>query len=459
MTGLRRFTKSSGLTLSESYLGNLCERSFLSLWSYPNVYSDQGTGKEVCDVLVVFGDDLIIFSDKKCEFPDSGDPNRDWARWYRRAVVASEKQIFGAERWIRSFPDRLFLDQKGTQPFPLPLPPLDRARFHRIVVASGATTASAAHRGGTGSLRLWPIDVDHATKPFCVGRMDRSKGFIHVLDEVSLDAVMGALDTIVDFIWYLRKKENLIMAGRLASAEGEQELLARFLRNMGPDGLHDFAAFEDAALVLPMGDYERLRADPRYLAKIDADRVSYVWDGLIEEFCKNIRNRTLARGNDTPIEQIEMGVRLMASVSRFQRRNFANAMLRKYLSLPHGAWGVRIMGSTEPGSPRIAFIVLFQPRSRLDYDAYRQRRCGTLVAYCKVVKLIYPQFDYLVGLGMETAHEYGQSEDLVCLDATSWSESDREEAAQIQRDTGILTTVESTRCDDREYPDIRPDVS
>ena len=84
--------KSEGSTESERYLANLCEKSFLSLWSYPNVFRDQGRkggigdGKELCDLLVVFDQDVIIFSDKSCAFKDTGDTNRDWARWCSRAI-------------------------------------------------------------------------------------------------------------------------------------------------------------------------------------------------------------------------------------------------------------------------------------------------------------------------------------------------------------------------------------
>ncbi len=54
----------SPVTPSESYLSQLCRRAFLYLWSYPNLYRDQGHrgeghGKELCDLLVVFGNDLF----------------------------------------------------------------------------------------------------------------------------------------------------------------------------------------------------------------------------------------------------------------------------------------------------------------------------------------------------------------------------------------------------------------
>jgi hypothetical protein len=35
-------TRSDGVTPSERYLKRLCDRSFLSLWSYPGIFRDQG---------------------------------------------------------------------------------------------------------------------------------------------------------------------------------------------------------------------------------------------------------------------------------------------------------------------------------------------------------------------------------------------------------------------------------
>ncbi len=78
--------RADGTTSAERYLQKLCENAFLRLWSYPGVYRDQGKvgvtgdGKEVCDLLVVFENHIIIFSDKACVFPDSGDIEHDWAR-------------------------------------------------------------------------------------------------------------------------------------------------------------------------------------------------------------------------------------------------------------------------------------------------------------------------------------------------------------------------------------------
>ena len=53
---------SVGLTLSEALVAGLCERSFLTLWTHPNPVGKNG--KELCDCLMVCGDDIVIFSVK-----------------------------------------------------------------------------------------------------------------------------------------------------------------------------------------------------------------------------------------------------------------------------------------------------------------------------------------------------------------------------------------------------------
>jgi len=126
--------RADGTTPAERYLKRLCDKSFLSMWSYAGVHRDQGhnkkggDGKEICDLLVVFKDHIIIFSDKDCEFPKTGNIELDWSRWYRKAILKSAEQVWGAERWILTHPDRLFTDRACTVPFPIDLPPPGQAK-------------------------------------------------------------------------------------------------------------------------------------------------------------------------------------------------------------------------------------------------------------------------------------------------------------------------------------------
>jgi hypothetical protein len=76
----------SGRTESERYLAALARKALLSLWAYPNVHTDEskpagkGAGHELCDLLVIFGNNVLIFSDKHVRYKDTGNPSLDWNR-------------------------------------------------------------------------------------------------------------------------------------------------------------------------------------------------------------------------------------------------------------------------------------------------------------------------------------------------------------------------------------------
>ncbi len=104
---MKPINRGIGLTESERYLAKLADKTFLNLWSYPNTFKDKqskngGDGKEICDLLVVCGNDVIVFSDKMISWPQHEDINTSWSRWYKRAVAHSVGQIRGAQRWLRN---------------------------------------------------------------------------------------------------------------------------------------------------------------------------------------------------------------------------------------------------------------------------------------------------------------------------------------------------------------------
>ena len=75
---MHEIKRGSGTTPSERYLATIADRNFLNLWSYPNLFADRrsgnkGDGKELCDLLVVCGDHVLIFSDKSIDWPNGAD--------------------------------------------------------------------------------------------------------------------------------------------------------------------------------------------------------------------------------------------------------------------------------------------------------------------------------------------------------------------------------------------------
>ena len=208
--------KSNGVTASEEKLGRLGYQTFLSLWSYPNLFQKHKLVKELCDLLVVFENHIIIFSDKDCSFGDSGDINTDWLRWYKRAILNSANQLRGAMSWIKKCPDRICMDETGAIPFPLKIEITEETEFHLIAVAHGAYEACKKYwNGGDGGLVITnepPVNLTDRDncEPFKIGHIfPNGQPFIHVFDDSSYATVLQEMDTIRDFVDYLSDKEKL----------------------------------------------------------------------------------------------------------------------------------------------------------------------------------------------------------------------------------------------------------
>jgi hypothetical protein len=187
--------ESEGVTNSERYLPRLARKAFLSLWSYSNLYMDEGRskdkgdGKELCDLVVVFGNNVLLFSDKHCKFPSHSDIKVSWSRWYRRAIEKSARQLLGAEKFIKAHPTRVFLDKDCQTRLPIDLPDPRAAHYFLVAVTRGSYEV-AEHfwgRGSSGSLMLdSTIEGDaHYETPFRLGFPLLGRRFVHVLDEMT----------------------------------------------------------------------------------------------------------------------------------------------------------------------------------------------------------------------------------------------------------------------------------
>jgi hypothetical protein len=454
-------TRSAGLTASERYLKGLCDRSFLSLWSYPGVFRDQGrqngkgVGKEVCDLLVVFENHVIIFSDKYCEFQDTGNLELDWARWYRKTVQKSAEQVWGAERWLRSFPNRLFLDPACSVPFPLELPRLNDATFHRIVVAHDASRRCRERMGGSGSLMLDSslIGVEsHLRKPFTIGFVDEGRSYVHVFDDTSLDVVLRTLDTASDFVAYLTKKEHLMASGMHILATGEEELLAEYLSKLNSEGEHDFIFPRNLdGIFLPEGHWAEFLNSPERRAQVEANRVSYVWDALIETFLGHLMGGTQYWASHRQISEQEKSFRWLARENRTRRRMLANALGGLMEKTPHDYRASRMLRPSRLGDPYYIFLLLPCYES-IPEAQYREARRNLLEAYCRVLKLKFPDASHVIGIATESGRtDYG-SEDFLHFDLTNWNEELEADARSLQRDLKIFYNVKVFAGREQEYP-------
>ena len=439
----------SGMTKSERYLAHIARRSFLSLWSHPNLFTDEGRhgadgdGKELCDLMVIFGPHILLFSDKACGFPAHPDPDVSWARWYKRAIAKSARQLLGAERWLRRYPSRVYLDKNCSTALTLPLPTNGDAVFHRIAVTRGSHTACETFYGG-GSSGTPIIDTrivgeSHLEAPFRVGHVTSKNEFIHVFDELTLNVVMLELDTIFDFVDYLQKKEALLCRpGLEVIAMGEEELVAVYLKNIDKDRCHTFPSVpgDVGTLVIKEGYWARLVADARYLKKKEDDRISYLWDELIETFAAFGKDDA---GYSNALE-FEPSLRQLASENRLGRRYLAQTLYdAAHKDIPVGHRYLRI---TAGGKKEVAYVFLIVPQPEyLDFAEYQEARQALLIASCKVAKLLAKNATKVIGIAMEPANSKNRSEDLVLLETSEafWGEKEEAEARQLQLDMKIFS--------------------
>ncbi len=452
------------ITHSEKYLTRLCKDTFLNLWSWPHIYRKQhwtgGDGKEVCDLLVVFENNIIIFSDKHCKFPNTENLILDWCRWFKRAVLQSAKQIWGAERWIRQYPNNLFLDKDCKTPFPYPLANIETAKFYRIVVAHGSSKRCQQTLGGSGSLMINPniVGQDHYDSnscrviPFTIGMIDEGKGFIHVLDDFNLDTVLNTVDTITDFTNYLEKKQNLFESGKLGGAAGEEDLLAAYLLHLNEKGEHDFEFKENVdSVVYKEGFWEGFIKSQERESQIEANKISYLWDALIDEFSVHILEGTLYDSHTNKVEYHEKGVRILASEPRIRRRVLSTNLMIVPERAEREMMSVRVDVGVHPGEAYYVFLALVRKDGK-SLEDYRIIRQNLLYNYCMAVKVKFPKAEKIVGIATEPISHQKRTHDLVYLDARNWSRDRQEEAEKIRDKYNLLVNAKMSQGVEREFP-------
>lgn len=437
-----RFERAGGLNASERILAEIADRSFLKLWTYPNPVREPN--RELCDLIVVFGDDVLLFSDKAGAYPDTGNPALDWSRYYRSAIADSAQQLRTAENWIRRFPDRVFLDLRCETPLPLALPPAARLRVHRVCVAPAATDA-ARDRGGQTGLAIVPA-VAGDERPYAVGEVAGCRGWVHVFDEDTMASVLPNLSTAPDFLAYLTAKEALIAAGGLECAASEKDLLAVYLTNE--------RSFPEIGrpLTVPAGTWDALAEHPQFVAALALNRQGELWDRYIEQLTATVVEGHAVAGNEIETHEFERIVRRLAMEDRFQRRVLSRAILERAQRAVGGALGSLLPSQ---GNPDLVYALLIKDHDQREpYDEYRRFRTMELHLRCQAAAVAQPEKAAVIGLGLDAANGRGGSEDLIYLDATAATDEQRAAWAVMRQEMGyyLPQNVEQNRLVEDEFP-------
>ncbi len=423
--------KSEGLTFTEKILAALCEKTFLKIWAYPNLYKSDG--KELCDVLAIFENHVFLFFDRECKkFEKSNqDILLQWARWEKEVIQKQLITADGAKRYILSYPDKIYLDQKNEVSFPILIP--KNIIVHKIIVAHGAEEAckSFSSNNISGSLAIGyrKTELIQDTVPFMV-HMNKEDS-VHIFDSHNLEIILGDLDTVYDFTAYITAKEEAIKKYDFIYYCGEEDLLAYYyssfdsLSNKYSIGVKDKSA---NGIFIGEGEWQSFIKSKPYQLRKDANKKSIFWDNLLQTTCQNTLDDTL-KGNGN-IFNAESAIHEMAKEPRFSRRSLSEAMISAINNFPENISGlVRNISFMPSFYEGVAYVFLqIRHPNIIDYDNdYRPRKQVMLEIACGAAKNKFPQLNKIIGIGIDAPKfSLRNAEDFILLDCVEWPEELRQ---------------------------------
>lgn len=345
------------------------------MWACNNPFAE--AGKELCDILIVCDPYVIIVSVKDINL-NTDKEAAGFERWERKAVDDSVKQIYGAEKSLRSA-ERVML-RDGS--YWLNLPPLADRKIHRIAVAFGSKGQVPIRSGDFG------------------------KGFVHVMHEHSFFHLLTELDTITDLIHYLNAKEALAYRCALVVEGTEVNLLGMYLFNN-----RTFPTSEDF-MVVGESVWSELIQKPEWKRRKEADEPSYAWDRLIE-MLSDPRAKSI-EGPEPELNDLELALRSMARETRFHRRALGMA-LQKFLTMAKEN-NLRSRAVMSPSGIIYVFVYFTSA------DEFKSRT-PELALRCVAARRKAGQGDAVVGIGIgEYELGKGSTSDVVYLRPANWSE-------------------------------------
>ena len=379
------------MTPSEAFIYDLSQKSFLPFWSYLSPIGRND--KELCDVLVVCHEIIIVISVKDIKVSNSLDMDVKYNRWYKQAIQKSVKQIYGAERYIEKATSLLSKD--GNQ---IELPKKEDRKIYRLAIAFGAN------------------------KEFPFYSMDFGKGFVHVLDEQSSEILLTELDTIQDFVDYLNAKENLLTSANIVIPT-ESDLLALYIdMSLKFDRPLNYLALDEG-----MWDaYKQSQEYKNWSARIEK---SYMWDEFVEILYNRVKDKEIPKEQ---WNELENSLRFINLENRLDRVDLSSILLDTIHQKSSARFMQDIAGKDH--------TYVFMPLTEKNWDSKTselQMRCLVARTLVKATKII--------GIAIGKQPEEDMIFDLVFLDIPVLDEPILKTVKKIQEELGYFTRSKMTK--------------
>ena len=364
-------------TLAEDFIANLCEKGFFKLWTHPNPTGKND--KELCDCLIVFKNLVIIVSVKHCSYRKSKDLENyevKRQRWEKKAVDKSIQQIKGAQRWLDKVDEFKRSDGRIVK-----LPLKKERKYYRIGIAMGA---------------------DRKFLSSCLGY--RLQDDSYIFDGISTNIIFNHLDTISDFIDFLKALKNDLKNKKIIfQGGGLEDLLAIYLQDN-----FSFKKLRDKNYIFIDDTVWRSFVDStEYKNWQNKNEESKYWDILIWKYIEDFLTNGITEIGSNKSVKDDFFLTEIACYPREARINLANVFydLRENGKLAQA----RFFIFTEY-DPTKAIVFL------LGSSSQREKRKQDLIYRCTVILQKLKFVKYVIGIAIDPHNSpCGYSSEQICL--------------------------------------------
>jgi hypothetical protein len=392
---------------SEAFVYQICRRSFLSLWCYNNPKGKGGD--ELCDILIVCHPHVIIISVKGRLLNNPDDPVEQ-DRWQRKAIEASLRQVFGAQKWLETATHVVRADRSRG----IALPPLGERKLHRIAVAFG----------GRGEV---PISSHN-----------EARGFVHIMTEHDFYLILNELDTVSDVVAYLGAMEEFhFRSGAIISTGTEADVLGVYLSYN--------RSFPEKADCIFVDDtvWKGLYESPAFKRRKKADEESYAWDRLIELLSDPNTRATFGEAG-VKLTELELSLRAMSRENRLARRLLGRGVTDFITQATANVLRSRALRSPS----NVIYVLVYFTKGEDE-----KQRAAELGTRCFIARYKLGFGDTIIGIGLSRyVPGVGSTSDVVYLHVPGWSPQDDEHAERMQDALGHYAKARVQHCNEDEYP-------
>lgn len=423
--------------IGEEFVNEIAFHSFIEHWCYPSPKDECGDKKEICDLLILFAENLIIISVKNYEFKDF------YSRYFRRTIEKAVKQIYGAERKLLKSDREIFIKhpKRAIEKFPKE----KIKNIYRVIINLGE------------GVRFYPFNQE-----------TKDEKFITLLDKEAFQTIVQELDTIPDFLEYLRKREELFADKTVTILPGdeddfpadtanqffdyaqqqfepnekqsilisgtEHDILAHYLKNERTFPEYIQSKKYNGMFVQLDGNWSDFNARKQVKTKRKLDKNSYFLDELVKrEILTNIKANS-----------IELATAIM-SFDRFNRRIISNNFL-EFFDTYNDVKG-NFLARRYADFDGTGIVFAFYPKEM------PQEMVNTLLEIALDSFCVYSNYKSKSMILIATTNEFKQFKMGLVKDIVPFS---TEKELQIKKDVELLgwfTNHEEIKVTEKEYPD------